>query len=153
MKSVLLGDRALETWKPGNQFPEPAKSLVKWGSGVRKNRGGISTFYPLSEHSGKNLSFLADVFCVCLNQPLFLGNKIEWMIFKFQFILFRSSYCWLLTCSLWVCPFIDQLVLPTLIYKSSPCSFSNCSVPQVTHHIWPTDGLVCCKCQLSPARS
>lgn len=48
-------------------------------------------------------------------------------------MFFRSSYWWLLTCSLWVCPVIDQPVLSTLISKSSPCSFPHYSAPQLTH--------------------
>lgn len=57
MKSVLLEERVLEIWNPGNQFPETAKSLMKGGLGVRENRGGVSTFYPLSEHRSKPIIF------------------------------------------------------------------------------------------------
>lgn len=62
IKSVLLEERIFEIRKPRNQFPETAKSLVKGGLGVRGNRGGISTFYPLSEHSGQKTAYLVDVF-------------------------------------------------------------------------------------------
>lgn len=53
MKIVLLGERIIDIWKPGNQFPETAKSLVNGGSGMRGNRGGVTSFYPLFEHSGE----------------------------------------------------------------------------------------------------
>lgn len=51
--------------------------VVKGGSGVR-GRGEVSVPSVLClSTQGKKTSFLVDVFSVCLNPPLLLGNKIE----------------------------------------------------------------------------
>lgn len=61
MKSVLLGERVLEIWKPGNQSPETAKSLVKGGLGIEEV--SLPSILCLSTQ-GKNIIFSGCVLCL-----------------------------------------------------------------------------------------
>lgn len=81
--SVLL---RVDFLKSGNLKINFQNLRTVWSRENLGARGSREVIVPsfLSWPLREDASFSADMFCVYVNQPIFLGNKIWWIIFKFQ---------------------------------------------------------------------